>query len=256
MALISLSTAIDYLDELLRPSGWSDSCPNGLQVPGPTAVRRVVTGVSAHAELFERAAAADADLVLVHHGLFWNAEPIAIDRVRRRRLRLLFEHDMALAAYHLPLDAHPVHGNNARLAEALGAESWEPAFAHGGAPIGVAASFGQEGITSEELLERVRAVTLRSDVLAFLDGPERVRSIGICSGAAAGDLSAAVALGLDAFLTGEPAERCMAIAREYEIHFLAAGHHATERLGVQRLGELLAAEHGLQHEFIEVPNPI
>jgi len=116
----------------------------------------------------------------------------------------------------------------------------------------VAAAFGQEGITSEELLARVRAVTERPDVLAFLDGPERVRSIGICSGAAADDLSAAVALGLDAFLTGEPAERCMAIAREYEIHFLAAGHHATARLGVRRL----AAEFGVEHQFVEVPNPI
>jgi len=254
--LIPLSTVIDHLDELLGPSRWADHCPNGLQVPGPGNVSRVVTGVSAHAELFDRAAAAGADLVLVHHGLFWNGEPLAIDRVRRRRLGLLFEHDMALAAYHLPLDGHPVHGNNARLAEALGAEAWEPAFVHGGAAIGVAASFDGAGITSEELLARVREATLRPDVVAFLDGPERIRSIGICSGAAAGDLSTAVALGLDAFLTGEPAERCMAIAREYEIHFLAAGHHATERLGVQRLGELLGAEYGVQHEFIEVPNPI
>ncbi len=254
--MIPLSTVIDHLDELLGPSRWADHCPNGLQVPGPGNVSRVVTGVSAHAELFDRAAAAGADLVLVHHGLFWNGEPLAIDRVRRRRLGLLFEHDMALAAYHLPLDGHPVHGNNARLAEALGAEAWEPAFVHGGAAIGVAASFDGAGITSEELLARVREATLRPDVVAFLDGPERIRSIGICSGAAAGDLSTAVALGLDAFLTGEPAERCMAIAREYEIHFLAAGHHATERLGVQRLGELLGAEYGVQHEFIEVPNPI
>ena len=254
--MAALSTVIDHLDELLRPSAWADYCPNGLQVPGPAEVGCVVTGVSAHAELFERAAAAGADLVLVHHGLFWNGEPIAIDRVRRRRLGLLFEHDMALAAYHLPLDGHPVHGNNARLAEALGATSWEPAFAHGGAPIGVAASFGEEGVTAEELLARVCAATLRADVLALLHGPERVRSIGVCSGAAADDLPAAVALGLDAFLTGEPAERCMAIAREYGIHFLAAGHHATERLGVQRLGELLAAELGVRHAFIEVPNPI
>lgn len=254
--MIPLSTLIGHLDELLNPSCWSDSCPNGLQVPGPDHIRHVVTGVSAHAELFERAAAAGADLVLVHHGLFWNGEPLAVDRVRRRRLKLLFEHDMALAAYHLPLDGHAVHGNNARLAAALGATTWEPAFSHGGAPIGVAASFGEAGVTSDELLARVRAVTLRPDVLAFLDGPERIRSIGICSGAAAGDLPAAVELGLDAFLTGEPAERCMALAREYGIHFLAAGHHATERLGVQRLGELVAAELGVTHEFIEVANPI
>lgn len=245
-----------HLDEILRPSGWTDYCPNGLQVPGPIEIHYVVTGVSAHAELFERAAAAGADLVLVHHGLFWDGEPLAIDEVRRRRLGLLFAHDMALGAYHLPLDAHPVHGNNARLAAALGATSWEPAFAHGGAPIGVVATFAGDGVDARELLTRVREVALRPDVLAFLDGPERVRSLGICSGAAAGDLPEAVALGLDGFLTGEPAERCLGIAREYGIHFLAAGHHATERLGIQRLGELLAEQFGVTHEYIEVPNPI
>lgn len=254
--MIAARALVDHLDALLEPSRWADYGPNGLQVPGRTRVRRIVTGVSAHAALFEAAGAARADLVLVHHGLFWNAEPIAIDAVRRRRLGLLFEHDMGLVAYHLPLDGHPVHGNNARLAEELGAEGWEPAFEHGGAPIGVVASFGSDGIPAQELLGRVRAATLREDVLAFLDGPDRVRSLGICSGAAAGDLPEAVALGLDAFLTGEPAERCMAIAREYGIHFLAAGHHATERLGVQRLGELLAAEFDLEHEFVDVPNPI
>lgn len=254
--MTALPALINHLDELLDPTRWCDYCPNGLQVPGPVDVQHVVTGVSAHAELFERAAAAGADLLLVHHGLFWKGEPLGIDDVGRRRLALLFENDMALAAYHLPLDAHLVHGNNARLAAALGATSWEPAFCHGGAPIGVIASFGAAAISAEELLARVRAATLRSDVLAFLDGPEHIRSIGICSGAGADDLPAAVSLGLDAFLTGEPAERCMAIAREGAIHFVAAGHHATERLGVQRLGELLAAEFGVEHQFIEVPNPI
>lgn len=250
------SALIAHLDALLEPAGWSDYCPNGLQVPGPCQVHSVVTGVSAHAELLARAAAAGADLVLVHHGLFWKGDPLGLDEVRHRRLRLLFEHDMALAAYHLPLDGHPEHGNNARLAQELGAASWAPAFPHGGAPVGVVADFGPEGVPADELLDRVRTVTLRPDVLAFLDGPERVRRLGICSGAAAGDLPAAVELGLDAFLTGEPAERCMAIAREYAIHFLAAGHHATERLGVQRLGDLLVARFGVQHTFVEVPNSI
>ncbi len=216
----------------------------------------MVSGVSAHFALFERAAALGADLVLVHHGLFWEGESRAIDAVGHRRLQLLFAHDIALAAYHLPLDGHPEHGNNARLAQELGAAAWTPAFPHGGAPIGVVARFEDPGITPEELVARVRRVTLNRDVLALLDGPASVRSLGICSGAAAGDLDAAIALGLDAYLTGEPAERVTARAREYGIHLLAAGHHATERLGVQRLGELLAAEFGVRHAFVEVPNPV
>jgi dinuclear metal center YbgI/SA1388 family protein len=252
----ALRTVIERLDELLDPARWSDYCPNGLQVPGPAEVRTVVTGVSAHAALFEAAVEREADLVLVHHGLFWAGEALGVDPVRKRRLQLLFDHDIALAAYHLPLDGHPEHGNNARLAAELGAERWSPAFPHGGGAIGVVAEFGDDGIPAAELLDRVRAVTLRDDVLALGDGPPAVRRLGICSGAAADDLSAAVELGCDAFLTGEPAERCAAIAREYGITFLAAGHHATERLGVQRLGAILAAEFGLRHEYVEVPNPI
>lgn len=254
--MIPLTPTIARLDALLEPWRWTDYCPNGLQVPGPDQVRCVVTGVSAHAALLEAAAEREADLVLVHHGLFWRGDALGIDRVQRRRLGLLFDHDMALAAYHLPLDGHPTLGNNARLAEALGAERWTAEFPHGGAPIGVVAHFPGDGVPAPELLDRVREVTQRPDVLAFLDGPERVRTLGICSGASAGDLPGAVALGLDAFLTGEPAERCMAIAREYGIHFLAAGHHATERLGVQALGDLLAREPGVRHEFVEIPNPI
>lgn len=254
--VVALRTVLDRLDEILNPSRWSDYAPNGLQVPGPSEVHGVVSGVSAHSALFERAVELEADLVLVHHGLFWKGQPLGIDAVAHRRLKLLFDHDIALAAYHLPLDGHPEHGNNARLAAELGAERWTPAFPHGGAPIGVVAEFAAIGISVEELVHRVAATTLREDVLALLEGPARVSRLGICCGAAADDLPAAVALGCEAFLTGEPAERCAAIAREYGISFLAAGHHATERLGVQRLGELLAAEFGLRHEYVEIFNPI
>ena len=217
-----------------------------------------MSGVSAHSALFEQAIERDADLVLVHHGLFWKGEPLGLDAVGHRRLKQLFDHDIGLAAYHLPLDAHLEHGNNARLAAELGAERWEPAFTHGGAPIGVLADFPGQGISHEELVRRVRGVTLREDVLASSARrvPARVARLGICCGAAAGDLPEAITLGCDAFLTGEPAERCAAIAREFGVHFLAAGHHATERLGVQRLGELLSEEFGVRHEYVEVFNPI
>jgi dinuclear metal center YbgI/SA1388 family protein len=251
-----LHSLIGYLDDLLTPHAFSDYCPNGLQVPGAAEVTTVVTGVSAHLELFERAAARDADLILVHHGLFWDNSPRALDRVATRRLRVLLEHDISLAAYHLPLDGHQEHGNNALLAAALGATACRPFAPHRGVPLGVQAAFEGGGIAREELVARVRACTGGREPLAFLDGPDPVRTVGIVSGAATDHVHDAVAAGLDAFITGEPAERAMAVAREYGITFLAAGHHATETFGVRRLGDLLASRFGIRHEFVDVPNPI
>jgi dinuclear metal center YbgI/SA1388 family protein len=208
----------------------------------------VVTGVSASVELFERAAEHDADLVLVHHGLFWGAIG-PIDGRLKRRLELLFEHDMALAAYHLPLDAHPEVGNNALLARAIGATDPEPF-------VGVGVRARLPGISPEELRTRVRDATGGREPLAFLAGPEAVSTIGIVSGGAARHLDDAIAAGLDAFVTGEPREPAMNDAREAGIHFLAAGHYATETFGVRALGDRLAAEFGIRHVFADIPNPI
>jgi dinuclear metal center YbgI/SA1388 family protein len=245
-----LEHLIDHLDALLNPSSFEDYGPNGLQVPGAPSVETVVTGVSAGIELFERAAAERADLVLVHHGLFWQGPPRPLDRPAKRRLQLLFDNDMSLAAYHLPLDGHPEHGNNALLAAGLGAEVTGP-FAGG---IGVSARWAQ-GIAAAELQERVRQVTGR-EPLAVLSGPGTVRDIAIVSGGGQDRLGEAIATGHDAFLTGEASERNFNEAREAGVHFLAGGHYATETLGVQRLGALLAQRFGVRHAFIDVPNPI
>ncbi len=250
-----LDNILAHLDELLSPASFDDYGPNGLQVPGPHDVRTVVTGVSASAELFERAAELGADLVIVHHGLFWNGAPLALSPSAKRRLQLLFDNDMALAAYHLPLDGHPDVGNNALLAAGLGCASHAPFAFHRGAAIGVAGRFAGDGITAGELVERVQRLTGR-EPLAFLAGPGRVRCIGIVSGAGSDYLGEAVAAGHDAFLTGEPAERVMTHAQEEGIHFIAAGHYATETLGVRRLGDLLAERFEIRHEFVEIPNPI
>ena len=250
-----LVTVLNHLNELLEPAQFSDFAPNGLQVPGPAQVRTVVTGVSASAELFERAAEHGADLILVHHGLFWDGAPLALTPAGKRRLQLLFEHDMALAAYHLPLDGHPQVGNNALLAEGLGCVERAPFALHKGSAIGVRARFEGDGVAPQELVERVRALTDRVP-LAFLDGPPLVRTIGIVSGGGADYLGDAAVAGLDAFLTGEPAERVMTQAREEGIHFIAAGHYATETFGVRRLGELLAERFAIEHVFVDVPNPI
>ena len=250
-----LAKLIAHLDELLAPASFSDFGPNGLQVPGPDEVATVVTGVSASAELFERAAQHGADLILVHHGLFWDHAPLALTPAAKRRLQLLFEHDMALAAYHLPLDGHPEVGNNALLADGLGCVQREPFALHKGVPIGVRARFDGDGIAADELVRRVRELAAR-EPLAFLRGPQPVRTIGIVSGAGADYLGDAVAAGLDAFLTGEPAERVMTQAAEERVHFVAAGHYATETFGVRRLGDLLAQRFGIDHIFVDVPSPI
>lgn len=247
---INVSALIGALDELLDPGAFNDMAPNGLQVPGRDAVTKVVTGVSAQRELIERAVALKAELVLVHHGLFWDFHPTGLTPTLAERLRPLFKHDIGLAAYHLPLDAHPVVGNNAQLADLLGCASHE-AFAE----IGRLGEFAGEGIAAADLFARVREVTQR-EPLVFDAGPGRVRRIGLISGSAAKYLPRAVELGLDAFLTGEPAEHVMADAREAGIHFIAAGHYATETFGVRRLGERLAERFGIEHVFVDIPNPV
>jgi dinuclear metal center YbgI/SA1388 family protein len=244
------------LDTLLDPKAFEDYCPNGLQVPGAEQVSTVATGVSAQLELFERAREQQAELLLTHHGILWGqGPPPPIDLPMKRRLKVLFDADISLAAYHLPLDAHPEVGNNALLARALGAKELEPFALHRGRLIGFMAHFPDEGLPARELFASVQRLTNR-EPLVFDAGPERVRSLGIVSGAGADYLAEAIAAGADAFLTGEPAERVMSQAREAHIHFIAAGHYATETLGIRRLGEHLAERFDLRHIFIDVPNPI
>jgi dinuclear metal center YbgI/SA1388 family protein len=248
--MAAIDTIIARLDELLAPAAFEDLGPNGLQVPGSRDVRRVLTGVSAQRELVERAVAAEAELVLVHHGLFWSFNPVGLTPVLAERLRPLFKHDIALAAYHLPLDAHPEVGNNALLAEALGCVDHVPF-----GDVGRGGTF-DEPVDADELFARVQRVTER-EPLVFDGGPPKVRRIAIVSGSGAGGgLPRAVAERYDAFLTGEPKEHVMADAREAGIHFIAAGHYATETFGVRRLGDLLAAEFGVEHLWCDIPNPV
>ena len=244
-------------DALLEPHRFEDYCVNGLQVPGPDSVELIVTGVSANAELFARAADSRAGLLLVHHGLFWGPGVRALDALLKTRLQALFAADMALAAYHLPLDAHPEIGNNALLARRLGAGGALTPFArHRGATIGFLADLDEPGgIDSAELTGRVRAATGREPLL-FDFGPARVRRVAVVSGAGAGHLDEAAQAGADALLTGEVPERAMALAREHGLHLIAAGHYATETMGIQRLGEHLAERFGIGHLYIDVPNPI
>jgi dinuclear metal center YbgI/SA1388 family protein len=245
---------IAFLDELLDTASFDDYGPNGLQVAGRDEVRRVVTGVSAHRELFERAAEAGADMVLCHHGLFWGGAPTTIDARLKGRLLPLFEADMSLAAYHLPLDAHPEVGNNALICGELGLRRGEPFGEARGRAIGFV-GHADEPIALESLAERCSALFGR-DPLVFRGDGGPVRRVGVVSGGGGSSLGDAIRLGLDAFLTGEPEEPAMADARESGVAFLACGHYATETFGVRRLGELLAERFDLDQLFVDIPNPV
>jgi dinuclear metal center YbgI/SA1388 family protein len=253
--MASRDEIVSYLDELLDAPGFPDYGPNGLQVPGAEQVDRIVTGVSAHLELFEQAVAAEAQLVLTLHGIVWGSRPQAISPQMRRRLETLFAADVSLAAYHLPLDAHPEVGNNALLCTALGLERAERIGDYEGRAIGFVGR-SADGMPIDELRERCTAACGGREPLIQGAGPATVRSVGIVSGAAAQYLGAAAALGLDAFLTGEPSEHSMADAAEAGMHFVAAGHYATETLGIRRIGELIAERFGIEHRFVAVPNPV
>jgi dinuclear metal center YbgI/SA1388 family protein len=241
---------IGYANELLETHRFPEYGPPGLQVVGADEVTKIACGVSSSKELFERAAAAGAQLVIVHHGIFWRNEPVWIDRRQRGRLQALFAADLSLAAYHLALDAHPEIGNNALLADALGVTDDRCAFAE----VGVGGCL-HEPWAVDALVGRLRDVVGR-DPLVFAHGPEQVQRVAICSGGAGGELIRAAHEGYDALLTGEPEEPSLQTARELGIHFVAAGHEATERLGVQALSQRLADRFGLDWEFIPVDNPV
>ncbi|HLI32531.1 MAG TPA: Nif3-like dinuclear metal center hexameric protein [Solirubrobacteraceae bacterium] len=253
--MASLAEIVAACDALLAPERFADYCPNGLQVEGRSEVRRIASAVSAHAELFERAIASGVDLLLTHHGLLWGSAPTPLTGAFRQRLKLLLEADISLLAYHLPLDAHPELGNNALIARALGAQSLTPFAEHRGQPIGFIAQLPSPGSEPRALHAAIERLCGR-EPLHFDFGPTPVRSIAIISGAGASYLEQAIAAGADAFLTGEPAERVMAIAKEAGVHFIAAGHYATETFGIRQLGAHLAERFGLEHVFIDIPNPI
>jgi len=240
-----------YLDQLLDPSRFRDYCPNGLQVEGRQEITTVITGVTANLALIEQAVAIGADAILVHHGYFWRGEDPRVTGSRRARLALLLANGLNLYAYHLPLDAHPEIGNNAQLAAQLGfCESGrageQDLLSHGALPTPTTVSALAAAI--ETRLERKPLV---------IGEPElTVRRVAWCTGAAQGMFEDAIALGVDAFVTGEISEQQVHLARESGVAFFAAGHHATERFGVRALGERLTRDLGLAHRYFEVASPV
>jgi dinuclear metal center YbgI/SA1388 family protein len=236
-------------NELLEVERWPEFAPPGLQVVGAEEVSLLVCGVSSSRELFEQAVEAGAQMVLVHHGLFWRNEPLVVDRRLRGRLEALFRGNASLVAYHLALDAHPVLGNSAQLAARVGATPLGP-FAGVGVGCGL-----EPALPLDELVIRVRDATER-EPLVLAHGPERIARLAVSTGAAGYELIRAAHEGYDALLTGEAEEPNEAAARELGIHLIAAGHHATERLGVQALAAELAVRFGIDWRYVEVANPV
>lgn len=249
-----LQELVDYLDEYLDSARGTDFGPNGLQVEGRVEVSKIVTGVSACRELFVRAAELGADSVLVHHGLFWQSkEPEPLTGILYRRVAELVRNDISLIAYHLPLDRHPEVGNNAVAMRALGVAETTPFAEFGGEPVGC---WGRlpEPLSPGALVERCTEIFLQKPQRVG-SGPGEISTVGIVSGGGQRVVHEAIALGLDAYITGETTEWVMNVAREAGIHYLAAGHYATERLGILALGEHLVERLGLEVEFIDIPNP-
>ena len=255
MAPVKRDDITAFCDDLLDVGSFEDFGPNGLQVPGADEVSKVATGVTANLELLEGAIEWGAELVLTHHGLLWGSEVSPLSVPMAARLRALLCANASLAAYHLPLDAHPEIGNNALLRDAVGLEPDGRPFGEAkGSTVGLI-GVAREPIGIAELTRRLTEAVGR-EPLVFDAGPERISSVGIVTGSGGFALHEAGPLGLDALITGEPSEPVMGEAREYGVHFLAAGHYATEVFGIRRLGELVAERFGVEHRFIDVPNPI
>ena len=251
---IALKQLIDYCDSLLTPDKYRDYCPNGLQVEGGNTVSRIISGVTASQALLDRAVEQKADLILVHHGYFWKGEAEPVVGMKKRRLKTLLNHDISLLAYHLPLDGHPLLGNNAQLADKLGLTIKGGLEPDNPLSIGLTGCLDQP-LSGDEFSQHIGAA-LNREVMHIEGGPEQIVSVGWCTGAAQGYIEKAAALGLDAFISGEISEPTVHCAKELGIHYFAAGHHATERYGVQALGEHLAGKFNLEHEFIDINNPV
>ena len=241
------------LDELLSAKAFDDYCPNGLQVDASKPIHKLVTGVTACQALIDAAVREQAEAILVHHGYFWKGEPAPLTGIKGKRIRTLIKHGISLIAYHLPLDAHPTLGNNALLACALELQIIS-GLDQGEHPIGNVASCAP--VSLPELALRVERALDRKPLVidAGLDQP--ITRVGLCSGAAQDMIGKAYALGCQVFISGEISERTTHEARELGIHYIAAGHHATETFGVRAVGEYLQDTHGLSVHFIDIDNPV
>ena len=248
---MKIQELIDYTGQILQVERFRDYCPNGLQVEGRPEVRKIVSGVSASMQLLQAAHAAGADLILVHHGYFWRNEEPTVVGIKRKRLQFLLQHELNLLAYHLPLDAHAEFGNNVQLGRRLGLEVQRWAGEQNLLAMADLAQPQSLGDFAQHL-----AASLDRAPLVIGDAARQIRRVAWCTGAAQSYMELAISQGVDVFISGEISEQTVHLARESGVAYLAAGHHATERYGVQALGRHLAERFGLEHTFIDIDNPV
>jgi len=249
--MVKINDLTHYTQQLMQVERFKDYCPNGLQVEGRTEIRKIVTGVTACMALLEAAQEANADLLLVHHGYFWRNEDVRMVGIKRKRIAFLMKHDLNLMAYHLPLDAHPELGNNVQLGKVLGLDVIDYAgddnlVAYG--ELGATMTLGEFALQLEARLRRRPMLVGDPDKL--------VKKIAWCTGAAQGYIDAAASIGADVFISGEISEQTTHQSLELGVAYISAGHHATERYGIQALGRHLAERFNLQHEFLDINNPV
>ncbi|MDM7857752.1 Nif3-like dinuclear metal center hexameric protein [Thiopseudomonas acetoxidans] len=250
---VSTTTLLAALDKYLDAASISDYCPNGLQVQGRPQIKRLVTGVTASQALIDAAIEQQADAILVHHGYFWKGENPCIVGMKHRRIKSLIQHDINLLAYHLPLDIHPEVGNNALLGKLLGLNVTGPLEANNPRSVGLIGELDTP-MTSQEFAQLIEQKLARTPLVIDCEKP--IRTVAWCTGGAQGYIEHAIAAGVDAFITGEISEHSTHSALENDLSYFSAGHHATERYGVQALGEWIAERFGIEHQFIDCPNPV
>jgi dinuclear metal center YbgI/SA1388 family protein len=248
---MQLKELCDFCDEYLKVDDFNDYCPNGLQVEANPLVEHIVCGVTASQALIDAAVEQGADTLIVHHGYFWKGESQAITGYKARRIASLMRNDINLLAYHLPLDAHAEVGNNVQLAHVM---DWQ--LSNSGGEQGLLFEGSLVGAQTLSELTAELETRLETKALAIAGGDHAIRRLAWCTGAAQGFIEAAAALGVDAFVSGEISEPSFHLARELGIHYIAAGHHATERFGVQALAEEIASRFPVRQQFIDIPNPV
>lgn len=241
------------IEAFLNVNAISDYCPNGLQVEGKAQIQRIVSGVTASQALIDAAIELQADAILVHHGYFWKGEDQRVIGMKQRRLKALLTHDINLLAYHLPLDVHPEVGNNVQLGQRLGLMVSGPLEPDNPRNVGLIGELAVP-LSADAFALRIEQALGRAPLV--IDHQQPIKRVAWCTGGAQGYIEQAIAAGVDAYITGEVSERTFHEAQENGISFFAAGHHATERYGVQALGEWLAVRFGIEHHYVECPNPV